>query len=134
MLEKRNLFLCKIRMICSLALYRFLYLVLFEYGECASQRASEPNVRAMRAMRAKRASHAHADCHYPSYFQRVALFDPDAFRLVTRFIAYANFFRGTSQQKMKHLYSFKKIILSTGRDQETVKCWKKGIYSYAKYA
>ena len=29
MLEKRNLFLCKIRMICSLALYQFLYLVLF---------------------------------------------------------------------------------------------------------
>ena len=31
--------------------------------------------------------------------QSLALFDPDAFRIVTRFIAYANFFRGTSQQQ-----------------------------------
>ena len=45
--------------------------------------------------------------------QRVALFDPDAFRIVTRFIAYANFFRGTSQQKMKHVkFIFKKEIMN----------------------
>ena len=45
--------------------------------------------------------------------QRVALFDPDAFRIVIRFIAYANFFRGTSQQKMKHVkFIFKKEIMN----------------------
>ena len=50
----------------------------------------------------------------PSLISRVLrLFDPDAFRLVTRFIASANFFRGTSQQKMKHVkFIFKKEIMN----------------------